>query len=295
MSAPEASLVISTLGREHVLERLFESLEHQTQKNFEVIVVDQNADDRLMEVLDQARWNFPVTHVHRPDVRGLSRGRNIGWRLAKSQFVLFPDDDCWYPPWFLQYGLDSLRQKHLAILCGRCTDITGRSINARFSSRSHIIDKRNVWTGQMEAFSFFSRETLMSTGGFDEQLGVGAASPWQAAEGPDLIIRSIKLGFKCYFDPALHGYHEEYDISEPGRRMIHKARAYARGMGFVLRKHNYGLSCVTYWVMRSLFNTIRHLLMGKTMSALFYYSVACGRLEGWLGLTANAYHWDQDF
>ena len=51
------SLIIATLGREKELYDLFESLNKQTYKNFEVIVIDQNKDDRVFKCV-QKYMNF---------------------------------------------------------------------------------------------------------------------------------------------------------------------------------------------------------------------------------------------
>ena len=47
------SLIIATLGREKELYDLFESLDKQTYKNFEVIVIDQNKDDRVFKCVQK--------------------------------------------------------------------------------------------------------------------------------------------------------------------------------------------------------------------------------------------------
>ena len=95
------SFVISTFGRRQELIFLLESIERQSVSDFEVIVVDQNEDDRLANSLKDRRWSFPLTHVRSPYPRGVCRGRNLGWRQARGRILIFPDDDCWYPPWLL--------------------------------------------------------------------------------------------------------------------------------------------------------------------------------------------------
>jgi glycosyltransferase involved in cell wall biosynthesis len=281
MAPPKLSLVVATLGRSAEVNRLFLSLQNQTFKFFDVVVVDQNGDDRIENIIKDSVWNFEISYIHRPDVRGLSRARNIGWRSAKGEILVFPDDDCWYPPSFLDHGVELLNLHNVDLLSGRASDEAGRNVNARYSRRAHFIDRSNVWTSQMEWASLIRRQTLESLDGYDEQLGIGAPTPWQAAEGQDLILRALKAGRRCYFDPSLSGRHEEFEISSPDTWKIRKTRAYARGMGFVLRKHNYGLLSITYWVSRSLFNAARHMARGNRGRARFYLAVAVGRIEGW--------------
>jgi glycosyltransferase involved in cell wall biosynthesis len=281
MNRPTVSLVNSTLGRSQVLERLFQSLELQSYKDFEVIVVDQNPDDRLAQILLPGRWSFPVLHLARPNTKGLSRGRNIGWKAAKGSLITFPDDDGWYPSWFLKNAIAILNKNNADIVCGRAADDKGRNVNARFSSHAHVINKRNVWTGQSESFSLMKRSALEAVGGFDEDIGVGASTPWQAAEGPDLIIRALEKGKVCCFDPALYGYHEAFNISHPDEKMLRKVRAYGRGMGFVLRRHYGSVLCILYWAMRSIFNVVRFSLIGQFGKARVYSGMTIGRIEGW--------------
>jgi hypothetical protein len=75
---PMLSLVVSTLGRSTEAEALLKSLAQQTYKDFEVVVVDQNGDGRLLPVIDPERWPYAIRRVHVPAIRGVSRGRNIG-------------------------------------------------------------------------------------------------------------------------------------------------------------------------------------------------------------------------
>jgi len=51
------SLICATLNREKELETLLESLAAQTYKRFELIIVDQNKDDRLDAVYQKLCWH----------------------------------------------------------------------------------------------------------------------------------------------------------------------------------------------------------------------------------------------
>ena len=88
------SLVVPTINRVRELERLFRSLIAQ-REDFEVIVVDQNPDDRLVPLVDSYRKHFPIEHL-RASQKGQSRARNIGLRHIQGDIFAFPDDDCVY-------------------------------------------------------------------------------------------------------------------------------------------------------------------------------------------------------
>jgi glycosyltransferase involved in cell wall biosynthesis len=65
---PELSLIIATLGRTLELDRLMATLVNQSFRNFEIIIVDQNADDRLTSFVQAAKNNgLILTHLrHQP-------------------------------------------------------------------------------------------------------------------------------------------------------------------------------------------------------------------------------------
>ena len=47
------SLIMPTLNRYNDIYLLMESLEKQTYKNFELIIVDQNKNDKVKEIVDK--------------------------------------------------------------------------------------------------------------------------------------------------------------------------------------------------------------------------------------------------
>jgi glycosyltransferase involved in cell wall biosynthesis len=261
-----------------------ESLRKQNFKDFEVVVVDQNHDDRIVPILESYRFKLNIRRIHTPDRQGVSSGRNDGWRKACGSFIVFPDDDCWYPSWFLSKGIDLLDATGAKIVSGRFADDAGRSINGRYASRAQFITRRSVWITQHEPASFYRRELLQRLDGFDEELGIGSSSAWQAAEGPDFVLKALEQGRLCYFDPSLYGFHREYDLDDRSGEMAAKGRMYGRGMGYVLRRHHYGVHSLLYWVLRPLAGATLALVKGRLHRANYSIAVSVGRIEGWLGL-----------
>lgn len=46
-------LVLCTVGRDKEVENFLESLKNQTYVNYELIIVDQNKDDRLEKIIEK--------------------------------------------------------------------------------------------------------------------------------------------------------------------------------------------------------------------------------------------------
>ena len=119
------SLILATKDRVKEIERFMQSLTHQGNGGLELIVVDQNADDRLESILENSKLSFPIIHL-RSEV-GLSRARNVGMAFATGDTIAFPDDDCWYPAGLLARVVSEL-QSQLSV-----DGLTGRS--ERYSER----------------------------------------------------------------------------------------------------------------------------------------------------------------
>ncbi|UVQ02382.1 glycosyltransferase family 2 protein [Bacteroides fragilis] len=96
------SLIVCTVGRsQDILEQLLISLTIQEYSDFEIILVDQNLDDRLISLVEKYSNSLNIVH-YRSIIKGLSANRNIGIKIAKGNIICFPDDDCFYDRTTLQ-------------------------------------------------------------------------------------------------------------------------------------------------------------------------------------------------
>ena len=277
--SPLFTLVVATRGRCDELARLLENLCSQTLLDFDVIIVDQNTAPILDEILSRP-WPFVIRHLRTPGDAGACKARNVGWRVAAGRWILFPDDDCWYPEGFLDHAVTQLESLSCDVLTGRAADLTGRSINGRFESAVARVRRSNVWTTSIEWVAIFRLEVLKGLGGFDEQIGIGAATPWQSCESQDILLRALEQGARIVYDPELFGHHAELETRRPDEGQMRKGRAYARGMGWVLRKHDAPWMERLYWVARPATRAALTFLLGRLQEAAYQREVAVGRLEG---------------
>jgi glycosyltransferase involved in cell wall biosynthesis len=272
---------MATLGRSGEIATMLDSLEAQTFSDFEVIIVDQNADERVTEVLAARQRPLAVTHLRTPDSRGLSRGRNEGVKHAKGAIFGFPDDDCTYPSWLLQKVAETFDGTGADVVNGRAGDETGRPINGRFLEGAGWTGRRGVFNSLIEWVAFCKREAFEAVGGYDVNVGVGASSPWQACEGPDIVLRMMEKGFRVYYDYAIYGHHPEISIDASDPRMGQKALGYGRGMGYVLGRYDLGLAYSMNFMVRSLGGAVISLAKGRHGRATYYLKTLQGRVEGY--------------
>lgn len=280
---PAVSAVVATIDRTEPLRRLLDSLLRQSHPPDEVIIVDQNLSPLPASILFEKSWPFRLRHIHCSGRLGVSNARNIGWRQAEGTWLLFPDDDCWYPADYIERALAIARREHADILTGRATSPSGRTINGRFEKSAGWISYRSVLTSQIEWNMLIRRDAMLQLGGYDATISLGGDTPWQGGEGYDLLFRAIAFDIPCRYDPDLTAHHAELPVNRPDIEMCRKGRDYARGLGRILAIHGFGLLGAGYWTARSLANLGLSLVGGRTDRARYYLHQAVGRFEGFLG------------
>jgi glycosyltransferase involved in cell wall biosynthesis len=274
------SLVLATLGRVLELQRFLDALERQTYRDFELLVVDQNPDERLARILARAGTHFPVSRLQ--SAPGLSRARNFGLRFAHGDIIGFPDDDCWYPPDLLERVRDALTfNSRVHGLTGRCVDSKGRDSHGRWDKTSGLITPFNVFRRCNSNTIFLRHHVIERVGQFDEELGAGARTSWGSGEDADYILRAITIGLTLLYIPAIKVCHDDPWLFS-SRTPLPRWLAYSRGFGRILRKHHYPLWFVVYQVSRPLGGTLLALMRGRVAQVRYHAMASRGRLQGWM-------------
>lgn len=273
---PRFSLILATVDRTDPVDRLLESVAGGDYTNVEVVLADQNADDRLNYIVKKFRRRIAVTHLRTP--LGLSRARNAALEHATGEIIGFPDDDCEYPNTLLE-SVATLLTEHpeWGGVVGCPVEIgSGRPLGG-FSQRAQDLDIRNVWS-LTSSIGLFLRTTLVrSAGKFDETLGAGADTAWGAAEDREYALRAIDRGFVLRYEPRLRIAHPA-----PEYRDLELARRYGASLGRVLRKRDAGrIEVMRLVFIRPIGGIALSLLHGRWTRARFYFNSLRGRISGW--------------
>lgn len=202
------SIIIPTLGnRLRELERLFKSLNDQTYKKFEVIIVSQGNYKNVDEILE--KYNFDYKHI-KINQLGLSNARNIGLKYVTGAIVSFSDDDCWYPSDAFDRIAADFKFSKKGIICYQIKDPIKNELYKKYSGKQEDkVNFRGIFNkSSIEIFlnlNLVNKEDLA----FDTEFGLGARFP--SGEENIFLCDLYKKGYSICYKPCIVVYHEKRD------------------------------------------------------------------------------------
>lgn len=211
---PMSSAVTVIIPTYNGFQRLFAtlpSLLHQSVAPYEYILVIDGSTDGTLEWINQQDLpsNFIVCST--PN-RGRSRARNLGASLARTDLLIFVDDDIKVPPNFVErhQALQVLYPNSL--ISGDVRQDLNSTYNKDICAFRRDCDMRwaaSAPTDHVSRMFRFTTQNLsivrsvfLSLGGFDERL--------TDSEDFFLGVLAVKQSIPIYFDPTLVSYHCDY-------------------------------------------------------------------------------------
>jgi glycosyltransferase involved in cell wall biosynthesis len=88
------SIIIPTFNSEKTLNLCLSSFLNLDYKKFEIIIVDNNSNDKTFEIIKKNMKKSKRIKFFKLNNVGISAARNFGVKKAKYGIVLFTDDDC---------------------------------------------------------------------------------------------------------------------------------------------------------------------------------------------------------
>lgn len=234
----EISVVVPTYNRRQTVLRTLETLFVQSVSppQFElVVVVDGSTDDTA----DELRKLHPACgfQIIEQENRGLAGARNSGYKAARSDVVLFLDDDMLCDPELVKTHLNAHKEMQDTVAFGAVFlspdspfSLAAECFNREIGS-SHIRRKSNPdlkWKLRECIFSntSLSRRKLEALEGFDEA--------FRMREDLEFGIRLFHSGTRPVSIPAAIAY-QYYDKTP--KDLIRDAKAFAEADFLLAQKH----------------------------------------------------------
>lgn len=244
--SPSLSVVIPTLNRRELLQRVLDALAHQTADpaTFEVVVVPDGCADGTEAMLRAQNYPFALKIVEQSESGGPAAARNAGAKAAVGRILLFLDDDVEPSPGWL----DAHRRSH---------ELQGAPVVAlgpyppepHASSELFRLIARNWWTKHFDELKdpghrFNFRDLL--TGNLSLPAEVweqvcGLDPSFRAHEDYELGVRLMLRGIPFRFaSDALAYHHESETMTLAGA--FRRAREEGRSDVLLGKKHPHVLA-----------------------------------------------------
>lgn len=274
---PDFSLVVATKDRTSELARFISSLVDQGEADYELIIVDQNDDDRLAPIIALSANPEKILYIRCSP--GVSRARNLAMEHARGKIIAFPDDDCWYPPGILKVvseWFDANRSYEILSITSR--DADGVCSCNHWFQDSCDITLLNVFRTSGGHGYFIRADGVARTVRYDVGIGPGSGTPYLCGEDCDFILTAMENGARGRFEAKWHIGHPRKDVHN-GSVSPERVYGFGQGMGFVQRKHR----LAWLWVAFNVYDYGRALCFsafGKLAQAKLWYWHGRGLIKG---------------
>ncbi|MDP4186775.1 MAG: glycosyltransferase [Bacteroidota bacterium] len=202
------SVIIPVYNRPDELTELLKSLELQSYRNFEVLVIEDGSSLSSNLVAERFKNTLDISYYYK-DNSGPGQTRNFGVQKASGDYYVFFDSDCIIPPQYLATVNEVLDKNY--------TDAYGGPDKAHSSftpvqkainySMTSFFTTGGIRGRKKQLDKFFPRSFNMgiSQEVFDKTNGY---SEMRFGEDIDLSLRIIETGFKTQLIPDAFVYHK---------------------------------------------------------------------------------------
>ncbi len=187
-------------------------------ESIQIIYVDSASKDGSPELASTYGAEVIIVHAERPTA---ALGRNAGWRVAKSEFVLFLDGDTVLHPDFVKAASEPMLQDaSIVAVWGH-----RREIHPEVSIYNRILDLDWVYAPGIAEFCggdvLMRRRALEQVGGYDNELIAG--------EEPEMCRRMRARGYRIlHIDHPMTGHDLQMTrLSQYWKRATRAGHAFA--------------------------------------------------------------------
>ena len=195
------SIIIPVYNRPDEVDELLESLTHQSETDFEVVVVEDGSAVPCQEVCEKYAQQLNIQYFTKPN-SGPGQTRNYGVERAHGDYVLILDSDVVLPEGYLAAVSAELQREPADAFGGpdsshpSFTD-TQKAISYSMTS---FFTTGGIRGGKKKLDKFYPRSFNMGVRR-DRYMELGGFSKMRFGEDIDFSIRIFKAGLRCRLFP----------------------------------------------------------------------------------------------
>lgn len=157
------TVVIPCYNASNHLFKCIQALNAQTNKDFEVIFVDDASIDNTVEVINNLTQNvsFNYSLVTCKKNKGPANARNLAIKKTNTEFITFCDSDDWYDETYIESMYSALKKNHTDIVfCGyKVVNEKGCIEERKIIERSTVLEIRDALTFDVDSLCMMMVKT----------------------------------------------------------------------------------------------------------------------------------------
>ena len=139
------SVIVPVYKVEKYLRKCVESIQNQTYKDLEIILVDDGSPDNSGKICDELReQDNRILVIHQQNV-GLAGARNAGLAQCQGEFVAFVDSDDTIEPNMYQIMLETMDDNCDLVICGYRVVKEGQSLGIQKNFIPQRLTEDELW------------------------------------------------------------------------------------------------------------------------------------------------------
>ena len=229
------TVVIPARNEEQAIRACVASIQAQTHRNLQIIVVDGDSEDATASVVKEIAETDPRVELIVNPQRVIPVSLNMAVQETRAQWLVRVDAHATVPPDYVERALGHLVTGRWGGVGGRKDGVgrtaAGRAVAAAMGSRfgvggstyHHGTEQRTV---EHIPFGAYPVAVIRELGGWDEQLRVN--------QDFEFDYRVRQAGHELLFDPQLR---IDWESRQSVRALFDQYRRYGHGKVRVARKH----------------------------------------------------------
>ncbi len=152
------TVIIPCFNAEKHLANTLKSIENQTYKNLQVLLIDDHSLDNTIKIIEDFCERNPSFFLIKNKNKGVSSARNMGLKFATGKYIAFIDSDDIVSPFHIE-NLVTVAEKHRADL----SICAFKKVNEKKDFSKHLFkrplkDKTSVYDNKEAVTQFLSQK-----------------------------------------------------------------------------------------------------------------------------------------
>lgn len=204
--SPRVTVVTAAYNGEQFLERTLRSLQAQSFRDFEALVIDDGSTDGSAAIVESFARRDPRIRLLRQQNEGIAKALNHGVREARGELIAFLDhDDLWHPDKLVRQVREFDRSDAVGLVGCYSTliDEDGRNLGWRFGTSAKGDVYREMLSCDLVgggSVALLRRAAVDEVGFFDSDPRISGRSDW------DMWLRIVRSWEYVGIEEVLVGY-----------------------------------------------------------------------------------------